>query len=61
MIEFPKILTQTEASFNKNEISFIGFRYQAVEISINSTEGLFLINISGKFFFFAKSIDVEKR
>ena len=60
MIEFPKILTQTEASFNKNEISFIGFRYQAVEISINSTEGLFLIN-SGKFFFFTKSIDVEKR
>ena len=43
MMEFPKILTQTEASFNKNEISFIGFRYQAVEISINSTEGLFLI------------------
>ena len=51
---------QTEASKQQllNYTGFIGFRYEAVDISINTTEGLFLINISDKFSFFIENIDV---
>ena len=60
MIEFHKIRTEIEASEQQlfNKTGFVGFRYEGVEISINITEGLFLINISGKFSFFTKNIDV---
>ena len=45
MMGFHKIRTQTEASEQQwlNYTSFIGFKYEAVEISINTTEGLFPI------------------
>ena len=60
MMEFHKIWTQIEASEQQwfNETGFVGFRYEAVEISINTTEGLFPINISEKFSLFMKDIDV---
>ena len=60
MTEFHKIRTQIEASEQQwfNKTGFVGFRYEGVEISINTTEGLFLINISDKFSFFTKNINV---
>ena len=35
---------------------FISFRYEAIEISTNTTEGLFPVNISDKFSFFTKNM-----
>ena len=59
MMEFHKIRTQIGASEQQwlNETGFIGFRYEAVEISINIIEDLFPINIRDKLSFFMKNID----
>ena len=58
-MEFHKILAQIEASEQQwlNWTLFIGFRYEAMEVSINTSESLFPMNVSGKFFFFTKNID----
>ena len=63
MMEFQKIWTQIEAWEQQwfSWTGFVGFRYEAVEISINTTESLFPINISNKFSFFRKNVDVWKR
>ena len=37
------------------QTSFIGFKYEAVKISVNTTKGLLLINIREKFSFFTKN------
>ena len=54
--------TQIEASEHQwfNWTGFVGFRYEAVEISINTTEGLFSRNISDKFSFFTKILMSKK-
>ena len=59
MMEFQKIRTQIKASKQRlNSANSMGFKYEAAKISINTTEGLFLINISDKFFFLVTNIDV---
>ena len=59
-MEFHKIQTQIEGSEQQwlNQTGFIGFRYDAVEISINTTEGYFPIIVSDKFSFFTKNIGI---
>ena len=63
MIELHKLQAQTEASEQQwlNLTCFIGFRYETVEISINTTKGLFPITISDKFSFFTKNTATYKR
>ena len=63
MIEFHKIQTQIGVLEQQwlNWTSFIGFRSEAVEISINTTEGLFLIKISDKFSILNNKILVSKK
>ena len=63
MIEFHKIQTQIGVLEQQwlNWTSFIGFRSEIVEISINTTEGLFLIKISDKFSILNNKILVSKK
>ena len=48
MMEVHKIRVQTEALEQQrfHQTSFIDFRYAAVKISINTTEGLFPVNLT---------------
>ena len=59
-MEFHKIQTQLKESEQQwlNQTGFIGFRYEAVEISINTTEGYYPTIISDKFSFFTKNTGV---